>query len=150
MKNLNVKDVENMANESHLITAAKTVFEAMAYESCVREVVEPKQQKVVDFYKFAVCPEMLKYNAGTQITKATQMYLASDDDFQIYLKEMNLFYIAEGFKLPAFGYCPLLMAEDLTRQAKMYFVDALEPYTGLSYKNLICSEHALENLHNKS
>jgi hypothetical protein len=37
------------------------------------------------------------------------------------------------------GNCPLLEAESLERDAKQAFIDALEPYTGLSVHRLLCS-----------
>lgn len=138
METLTVNTVKTMLHDKSLATLAKTVFQAMAYESVVRDIVEPKQQEVISFFKFKVAPDNLRLTDKTMIESYNELYLVSDEDMQLYCKEMHEFYIEQGFKVDM-NYCPLLMAESLTRDAKRYFVDALSSYTGLTFDRLICS-----------
>jgi hypothetical protein len=144
-----IETIKTMVNESHLINAAKTVFTAIAYEQTVAEIIKTKQMEVISFFKFKSAPEWQEKLKNKKvlpelITRPEDMYLASDEDFNLYLNEMHKFHKESGFKVKK-NYCPLLVAESLTREAKRAFVDLLEPFTGISFDGLICS--GLKNYH---
>jgi hypothetical protein len=142
MKAQTLQAVKAMTKNQNLINAAKAVFQAMAYEATVREVIEPKQQEVVDFFKFKVAPENAKFHAGEVITDRKNMYLADDQDFRIYAAEMDAFHRAQGFIKPSPDHCPLLMAESMRREAVHLFIDLLEPYTGIN-RNMLFARYKL-------
>jgi hypothetical protein len=139
MQNFSVQKVKEMTQDQNLIKAATAVFQAMAYEQTVREVIAPKQKEVIDFFKFKVAPDNLDLCDFETITRYEDLYLVSTEDIQIYIKEMDLFHREKGFKKPSPDHCPLLIAESLTRDTKEVFVDLLEPFTGLSFHQLICA-----------
>lgn len=148
MKPQTLQAVKAMTKDQNVINAATAVFQAMAYEQTVREVIEPKQQEVVDFYKFKIAMENRqygenytslterRYRGNHTITRPQDMYLSDDQDFKIYAAEMDSFHREKGFQKPSPDHCPLLMAEHLTRQTKWAFVDLLEAYTGMSSEML--------------
>lgn len=138
MKTLTLAEVKKMTKDKSLVSLATSVFKAMAYENIVRKIVEPKQKEVINFFKFKVDIKNLRLTDKTVIVNESELYLISDEDMKLYCKEMNSFYIQEGFKVE-FEYCPLLMAEDLTRKAKAAFVDALSNYTSISFDDLMSS-----------
>ena len=129
IKEPKLQNVKTLAKDITAINAAKTVFKAMAYEQAVSAVVKPEQRRVL-------ADLQIKDDAGEVITDPDRLYMAPDDDFNKYLTLMHSFYIAKGFKLPEFGYCPLLIAEDLTRKAKHVLIDVCEPFTGIAHENL--------------
>ena len=137
MKKLTVETIKAMHTDKVMVALAKNLFTAMAYEQTIADLVKPKQQEVVSFYKFQVAEENKKFGRET-ISNKDHMYLASEEDFTIYMNEMHKFYIANGFKVEL-GVCPLLQAESLTRTAEQAFVNASQQYTGLNVHNLICA-----------
>jgi hypothetical protein len=132
-----VENLKKMAADKDCIKVATALFQAVAYEQTVREIIQPKQEEVVRFFRFKVDSEKKKtlsrYKLQEYIEKASDMYLASDEDFNLYMAEMDKFHREQGFKKPSAEYCPLLMAESLTRKTRVQVADFLEPYTGISY-----------------
>jgi hypothetical protein len=142
MKAQTLQAVKSMTKNPNLINAAKALFQAMAYEQTVREVIEAKQQEVVDFYKFKVPQENLRYIETPIIKRRQDMYMASDEDFKIYASEMDSFHREKGFKKPSPDHCPLLMAESMRRETIHAFIDLLEPYTGIN-RNMLFARYKL-------
>ncbi len=136
---MKAEDVKKIQDMPHLQTLAKAVFMAMAYTQTVRETIEPKQQEVIDFYKFKVDQQWRDIEVGTIITNHKQLYLAHPDDWQLFQREMDKKYVEVNLIPTKPGNCPLLEAESLERDTKRYFIDGLEPYTGLSFDRLISS-----------
>ena len=119
-----------MANDKQAIKLAGNVIAAIAYEKTVGGVVKPKQQRVLNYL------QIKETESGQIITDPERLYLAPDEPFQIYLEIMHKFYTDQGFEIPAFGYCPLLMAEDQTRKAKQALIDYCKQFTGIAYSDL--------------
>ena len=130
--------LEEMVNDPSCIKVVNALFEAVAYCECVRSIIEPKQQEVIDFYKFKVrddTPSGLKRGITT-IESQKHMYLASDEDFNIYMREMDKFHTEQGFTKDNWEQCPLLIAESLVRKIKIQVCDFLEPYLGMNYDQI--------------
>ena len=132
-----VESLKNMTSDPDCVKVVNALFEATAYEQTVRELIEPKQQEVIDFFKFEVSDESVeKLRAEKRaITKHRELYLISEDDFILYEKEMHDFYTQSGFDVK-YGYCPLLIAERMTRDVKIEVCDFLQPYIGISYDHI--------------
>lgn len=130
-----------MKLSTELITAAKTVFMAMAYTQSVREIVEPYQTELLAFWKFKVAPEWLEKRGAPDfdvITEHKHSYLMDDSDSQIYFKELHCKHLEHGFKVQM-NYCPLLTAESLESDAKKVLLEMAEPMTGISGHKLLCA-----------
>jgi len=115
------------------INACRVVFKAMANEELVREQIEPRQEYVLQLIKAT------NKRTGEAITKAKDSYLMSDEQFNDYLEEMRHEYKTLGYdsdKYQKEGCCPLLVAEDLTRQAKHALILAMEESTGITHDML--------------
>ena len=143
MKTQTLEAVKAMTKNPNLINAAKAVFQAMAYEASVREVIEAKQQELVDFFKFK--PDSKRHKWGYPhefIQSPKHMYLADDQDFRIYAAEMDVFHRSQGFQKPSPDHCPLLMAESMRREVIHAFIDLLEPYTGIE-RNMLFARYKL-------
>ena len=137
------QDVKRMVNDADNIKLMQTLFEAVAYCETIRDIIEPKQQEIVDAYGFMVSDEWIerKEKKGRtvqkeRITSHKDMYLASDEDFNLYLKELKAFYKEKGLKVKRDGNCPLLEAESLVRDVKMHVANAFEPYFGFGYNKI--------------
>ena len=128
MSEITLKDVEALASDPAAINAAKTVFQAMAYEKTVSDIVKPEQRRLLKQLR-------MKDGAGEAITDPERSYNANDNDFAAYMDRMHEFYIAKGFNVEL-GYCPLLIAEKYTRTAKRVLIDVCEPFTGINFDAL--------------
>lgn len=132
-----VESLKNMTSDPDCVKVVNALFEAIAYEQTVRELIIPKQQEVIDFFKFETTDEWAeKYNEPKRvITKQAHLCYISDDDFTLYEKEMHDLYIKSGFDVK-YGYCPLLISERMTRDVKIEVCNFLEPYIGISYDHI--------------
>lgn len=113
------------------IRAAKTVFLAMAYTETIRPVVKGYQKQI---------------KREMHLDPDAPSYLMAEADFKTYLVRCNEERIRAGLHVDSEEYCPLLVAEDLERQAKNALIDAMEPTTGISFNQIIQSSNCLENL----
>lgn len=130
-------EVKKMTSDQDCIKVVNALFEAVAYAETVRALIEPKQQELIDFYKFETADMWTeKYGDPKRIiTKYDHLYLASDEDSDLLYKEMHKVHLELGFKVEM-NYCPLLIAEDLVRKVKVQVADFLEPYMGMSYDQI--------------
>ena len=137
MSKLNIPRLRAMTSDKDCIKVVAALFQAVAYCETVRSVIEPKQQEVVDTFKFEISKDHQRKRERDGIVKSFKhIYLASDEDFELYWKEMNAFHKEKGFTKPSSDHCPLLMAESVVRDLKKNVCDFLEPYLNISYDNL--------------
>ena len=107
-----------------LIDCAKTVFQAMAYVKTVQPIVESYQREILAKHQFHVSNEFTEKWEVTNhiILDPKETYLMEDSDFQIYLDEVAQEHKKHNFNVPK-DHCPLLIAQNLERQAKMALFD---------------------------
>lgn len=102
-----------------LIDAAKLLFIAMAHTQTVRPVVVGHQRKVLQENKY---PYAAKYadlhQQGSYVNDPIQTYLMSDADFADYCAKVYALNEAAGLHVEDPETCPLLIAENLERQAR--------------------------------
>ena len=132
------EDVKVLASSPECITVMTAVFEAMAFCETIRSIVEPKQNELVDFFKFKVRDEFKERRGIEIITEYRQLYMADESDWKLFDKEMVKFYKEQNLKHKE-GCCPLLEAESLVREVKRHAVGILEPFTGVSWDMISCS-----------
>jgi len=132
------QDVKSLIHNENNIKVVKSLFEAIAYCETLRAVIEPKKQEIVDFYKFQVSPDFIHRMEDRTITKHERMYLADDQDFNIYLAELEKFYYSDAcpVKPKRKGNCPLLEAESFVRDVKMQVAEYFAPYFGFGYDRI--------------
>ena len=128
-------DMRALVDNEACITVMTSVFEAMAFCETIRGIVEPKQNELINFFKFKVRDEFKERINIEIITKYRQLYMAEESDWEIFDKEMVAFYKEKNLKHKD-GCCPLLEAESLVRDVKRYAVGILEPYTGISWDSV--------------
>lgn len=138
---LNVSQLEAFVNTPANITAMKALFQAIAYAETLRPVIEGKQREIINFYKFQVSEECGKYTDKETITEPKHMYLASEEDMNLYCKEMKAFYFSPEcpVKPSKPDNCPLLEAESLVRAVKREIVELFAPSFGFDAEKLFYS-----------
>lgn len=138
------ESVAQMVSDKDNIKVMQSLFEAVAYQETIRSIIEPLQQEIVDKYKFKTSQEWVDKRASVNedftervvITTPKHMYLADDDDFNIYLKELERGYERVKCLPKKKGNCPLLEAESFVRDVKREVADYFEPYTGMNYNQI--------------
>lgn len=117
-----------------MIGAVEALLMAKAHVELTRERVVPIQKAMLALVK-AVDKE-----TGKPITEAKDGYRMSDEQFKDYLTEVHHEYIKEGFNVKQ-DYCPLLIAEDLERQAKHALIlamNAQKEFESVTVNGLLC------------
>jgi hypothetical protein len=109
-----------------IISAAETVFLAMAAVATVRPIVEHYKRKAL---------EQLGY-PGYELKHT---YLLPDAVFKNYLVLCNEVRKAAGLHAASDDHCPLLVAEHDLCKAQGALVDLMEPIAKLSRHQLLCS-----------
>lgn len=128
-------DMRVMVSNEACITVMTAIFEAMAFCETVRSIVEPKQNELVDFFKFKVRDEFKESRGVEVITEYRQLYMTDESDWKLFDNEMVKFYKEQNLKHKE-GCCPLLEAESLVREVKRHAIDILEPFTGVSWDRI--------------
>lgn len=139
--------------------AANTLVVAMAYTQTVRPVIKKIESDLFEKHKYRwdldkVCGGVEKQkrdiieftNKYGEFCKDESMaYLISDKDFAHYLTEKHHKVVNAGFNVE-YGYCPLLIAEDLERKARRLLIDEMQPITGLKFDDFFSTTKWAENM----
>lgn len=135
---ITAQKIKQLTEDPDNIKVVESLFKAIAYQESIRDIIEPMQREILDFYQFKVSKEH-RPDDGQLIAGPEQMYLADDDDFNLYLKELERGYKRVKCLPKKKGNCPLLEAESFVRDIKKQVVDYFEPQLGISYFQLSCN-----------
>ena len=125
---------EKFEPSGSMIGAVETLLMAKAHVELIRERVIPIQKSTLALVK------AVDHETGEPITDAKDGYRMSDEQFEDYLNEVHHEYIKEGFDVKI-NHCPLLIAEDLERQAKHAVILAFqerEEFKSITVNGLLC------------
>ena len=115
-----------------MITAAEALFLAIAYEQTVRPVVEGYQRKILAERRWEVDPERQAASSTIEhVTDIKSAWLMNDVAFAAYGQRCNEERIAAKLFVQSDEFCPLLVAEDMTRVAKTVLIDAMTSITSI-------------------
>jgi hypothetical protein len=136
------------------ITACELLLVAMAYTQTVKPIIQKIETDLLEKYQYKWDTQKCKHSdinelverKGTYCKREFDTYLISDADFGHFLTEKHAAFTAQGFKVKEFGYCPLLVAENLERQARRHFIDSMEPVTKMSYDMVSGSKDCVKNI----
>lgn len=123
-----------------MIEAAESVFLAMAFEQSVRSIVESYQKKILQERAWRCDPDLvgrMERRSSDQlveqhVTDIKSTWMMEKADFAIYLERCNAERITAGLVVEHDSYCPLLVAEHITIQAKHALCDAMASVTNIT------------------
>jgi len=131
--------MKNFKPTTDMIESAKTLLMAMAYVETIAPTVKAYRKKCLDEVK-----GINRYD-GSIVTDIELDYQLTDEDFQRYLtltkKERDL----AGFKVEDDDFCPLLVAEDMVRQAQSALCQSMALTTGITKDQIFNAPKAMEN-----
>jgi len=128
------QSLKAMRENPENIKVVSALFEAIAYCETVRDIIEPKQREILAAYQWTT--EISKREPEeVVILDPKDIFRLKEDDFQIYLKEMQAFYKV-SIQPSKEGNCPLLEAESLVRDTKARVCDFLAPFIGVNYDDI--------------
>ncbi|SHN42196.1 hypothetical protein [Chitinophaga sp. CF418] len=123
---------KNFKVTKEMIQAAEDVFIAIAYSETIRPAIIEIQQNILKRFQYKVDEQASKARLREPIVTHERSYLMSDNDFSHYLTHLHKEYIMAGFKVE-YGYCPLLIAEDIQRNAEKKLITVMESVSGISF-----------------
>lgn len=128
---------------AEMIAAAEAVFVALAFEQTIRPIVEGYKRKILSEREWHMSPET---QAGvrrtddkpidTRITDIRYAWLMSDVDFAEYARLCNAARITANLVVESEAYCPLGVAEEITRQAKRKLCDVMAEVSGFDVETI--------------
>lgn len=133
-------DIKNLIADANNVKAMQALFEAIAFEQLITEIVENKQREILSFYKWNIAKVWVeKGREDMIILEPNRAFLLEDEDFKIYLAELEAFYYTDAcpVKPKKAGCCPALEAQSFVRDIKVQIADLFAPYFGFGY-DVIC------------
>lgn len=129
-----------------MIKAAANVFACMAMVDTIKPMVTGYQKGILTRHQWPIDKESRRIAGKTSIVlDPKNSWLLNEADFKAYLYECNEQRKAAGLHVDNIQHCPLLVAEDLLRQAQRLLADTMESVTGITAHQIFCSKNALEN-----
>lgn len=125
-----------------MLITAKTVFFAMAHLETIKPIVRGYHQKVLDNLN----PRPVSQFTGEEIADIDHAWEMRDDVFTEYDYKCRDERDKAGLHVDSPDQCPLLVAEDILRQAKALFVDAMKPITTIGHDDLRCHPNLYDEL----
>lgn len=137
-----LKEIKSFRPSGEQIKFAELLLMAQAVVETIRPIVEGYQKEILAKHGFTNQKTVERFaHRGTApvevIHDPQRSFELSDDDFAIYLKECNEARLAAGLHTDDPNHCPLLVAENLHRQAQRAFMESMESFTGINVDALI-------------
>ena len=131
-----------------LIEAAELLFAAKAWVNTVKPIVRRIQQSVLDSHEFHPIDKYKDTERDGPIKEPERTYLMTDSDFEIYFAECKRAYAREGLHTDKPEFCPLLVAENIERQARDLMLERARYITNIDHNQIWKLEfiHKLEEL----
>lgn len=131
-----------------LIDAAQMVVQAKAMVATIKPIVEGYQREILERHQFHIAKKWRGHGMLDRIIlDPNESYLLEQEDFSVYLDECKEARIAAGLHVDDEEKCPLLVAQSVERDAIKVLCDIMEPITGISHKNIVCSKDGIKKLH---
>lgn len=125
-----------------MITATKALLMAKAFVQTIKPIVDGYQKAILEKHQFTNRREVeLLTKLGREaeervILDPKESYQMSKEDFNTFWNECKIEREKAGLKVKRDDFCPLLVAENLERQAKNALLEAMRPLTKIDPDNL--------------
>jgi len=143
--------VKVASTDKGLVAAVKTVLEAKALVDVIRPVVEAdhRAEYEANEYSFHDLEEVRRFTYEDY--QSGMGFLMEESQWAIFSERMRVRYMAGPFAYMIenreVGCCPLLIGENLVREAQWAMMDIFKSLTGMFDTNdLLCSADGLQNL----
>lgn len=140
MKKLTALELKKFAENKENIDVVKVLFEAITLCEIITEIVDNKKREILAHHKFESEPLITPSRTipSILIIEPKDDYKLKENDFQIFLDELNTFYYSDEcpIKPTKIGNCPALEADSLVRDLKIQIADKFEPTLKISYNDI--------------
>lgn len=143
----------------NIVSLANCFAAAMAITQVIRPIVEGYQRAILKKHQFTNQENVNRVNSrlnelgrGSEDLKVeiildpNRVYQLSEEDFNTYLSDCQVEQQKANLKTENKDQCPLLVAEEVERKARRAFVDAMQPISGMSTDDVLCSANGVKNL----
>jgi len=115
-----------------MIAAAETVFLTTAFVQTIRPIVVQYQTSILALGNWKIAPLFADKLASEVILDPKMSFLMTSANFAVYVQRCKLARVVAGLHVANEDQCPLLVAEQLARQAEHSLVEAMSESTNLS------------------
>lgn len=124
-----------------MINAAKAVFAAKAWVETIKPTVNGYKKGVLARHQWHIAKQWVGRRGEKDriILDPADSYLLSDQDAQVYYREVNEARKAAGLHVKSEDMCPLLVAEHAEVKAIWGLFDAMEGINGVTQNQLLCA-----------
>lgn len=120
-----------------MIAAAETVFMTMAFVQTIRPIVVQYQTSILALGNWKIAPQFAARLGSEVILDPKSAYLMTSADFALYDQKCKQARVVARLHVANEDQCPLLVAEELARQAEHALVEAMSESTNLSVDKLL-------------
>lgn len=129
--------MKNFTPTPAMISAAETLFTAMAFAETIRLIVLKYKTEILAEGRWHIKSEFATRLKDEVILDPRRSYLMSDEDFAIYNTKCKIARDKANLKVDHDEQCPLLVAEELERQAKRALINAMADITKITADKLL-------------
>lgn len=142
MKIPTLREIKSFRPTAEQIKFAELLLMAQAFVETIRPIVEGYQKAILAKHNFTNQRTVERFvHRGAApvevILDPKRSFELSDNDFAVYLKECNEARISARLQVDDPNHCPLLVAENLYRQAQRAFMESMESFTGINVDSLL-------------
>ena len=115
------------------IRLAEAVLVAKAHEDLIRPVVEAYETEILAKHQFCIDPQWIDLGECEDqvILDRKKTFLLSDKDAKVFFQASHAARDAAGLKVDDPEFCPLLVAENVRREAEKALLKAMSAIEGL-------------------
>lgn len=108
--------MQKLVVTQELKNAVKEVLRLRKYITAITPQIESIKQGIIDSYEYVIAEEFKEMGEDGRITNPDRAYLMDDEQAKDYYTKCNIEYNKAGYNV-AYGFCPLLTAENDEREA---------------------------------
>jgi len=122
-----------------MISAAETLFKSMAFADMIRPIVLKYETEILAEGQWHIKPEYAAHSGDKIILAPKDSYLMSEEDLAKYYAKCKVARAAANLHVDHDDQCPLLVAEEMVRQAQRALIEEMSVLHNLTADKLLCA-----------
>ena len=128
-----------------IVDAAAELIAAKAVVETVKPIVRGYQTAILEAHQWRIARKWVEQGCeDTVILDPDLAFELEDEDFQVYLAEINEARKQAGLHVESEDHCPLLVAEHNESKAKWKLAELMRPIVGFGLDDVLCKQDGLE------
>ena len=128
-----------------IVDAAAELIAAKAVVETVKPIVRGYQQAILEAHQWRIARKWVEKGCQDIVILDPDLaFELEEEDFQIYLAEVNEARKQAGLHVESEDHCPLLVAEYNENKAKWKLAELMKPIVGFGLNDVLCRKDGLE------